>query len=376
VAADPLMLGLLQIWRDLLGVADIGVDSNFFDAGGDSLLGVELFQRAHARTGVNLPLATLLTAQTVREQAALFRAAGAREPGARVVALPRPSPAPDWSPLVAIHGGGHWPPLFCVHALGGNVLNYVPLARALGDEQPVYGLQAVGIDGLTPPLTTIEAMAQRYLGEIRARVAHGPYYLCGGSMGGLVAFELAQRLTAAGESVAFLGLFDTYGSDDHGQDSASGGALARLLQGARERWARVRSLDGRTRRSLFADAIAHRIERAFHAVRVARHRRRATPLPHNVRNRELQRIHLRADCAYRPRPYHGPVTLFRATRDSPSATLGWESVALGGIEVVDVDAFHDNLIEQPAFARALRASLQRAHETQVRGARSSIGSNA
>ena len=82
----------------------------------------------------------------------------------------------------------------------------------------------------------------------------------------------------------------------------------------------MRSLDGRTRRSWFADAIAHRIDRAFDGVRAAWHRRRGTPLPHNVRYRELERIHLRADSAYRPRPYHGPVTLFRATRDSPSAT--------------------------------------------------------
>ena len=95
-----------------------------------------------------------------------------------------------------------------------------------------------------------------------------------------------------------------------------------------------------------------------------------------MRYRELERIHLRADSAYRPRPYHGPVTLFRATRDSPSATLGWESVALGGIQVVDVDASHDNLIEQPAFARALRASLQRAHEAQRSGVRAGSGRNA
>jgi len=274
------------------------------------------------------------------------------------------STADHWSPLVAIQPLGSRPPLFCVHALGGNVLNYVPLARALGPEQPVYGLQAVGLDGITPPLTTIEDMATRYLDEIRARVAHGPYYLCGGSMGGLIAFEIAHRLAALGEPVAFLGLFDTYGPEEGAVDQASGGAFALGLWRWRERWQRVRRLDASGRRTFVVDAIAHRIDRAFDRVRLRWHRWRGSALPHGVRYRELERVHLRADCAYRPRPYHGPVTLFRATEQSDSAaspTLGWDAVALGGIQVVDVRGSHDNLIEQADFAAALRAALDRAH---------------
>jgi amino acid adenylation domain-containing protein len=361
---DALTLALLEIWRDLLGVADIGIDSNFFDAGGDSLLGVELFQRAHAKTGVNLPLATLLTAQTVREQVRLFREAGAGAASSSVTALPTPSASDPWAPLVAIQPGGRWPPLFCVHALGGNVLNYVALARALGTDQPVYGLQAVGLDGVTPPLTTIEAMAARYLRDIRARFPQGPYYLCGGSMGGLVAFEIAHRLAALGERVAFLGLFDTYGPDAASLDAQSGGSFARRVHHWRERWASVRKLDAGARRSWLADALAHRVDRACDAAQAAWHRWRGHALPVGVRYRELERVHLRADCAYRPRPYHGAITLFRATEQSETAspTLGWDAVALGGMRVIDVHGSHDNLIEQPEFARALRAALDIAHQ--------------
>ena len=362
---DPLTQTLLDIWRDLLGVAEVGLDGNFFDLGGDSLLGVELFQRAHAKTGVNLPLSTLLTAQTVREQARLFREAGASQLSVKQTFAADPAANEDkWSPLVAIHEGGTLPPLFCIHALGGNVLNYVPLARALGEQQPVYGLQAVGLDGITAPLTSIEAMAARYLPEIQARVPHGPYYLCGGSMGGLIAFEIAQLLTARGERVAFLGLFDTWGPDSNESHEDR-------CNYWRERWARVRQLDARKRRSVLSHALAARVGRGRDALQSAWHRWRGTALPHNVRYRELERVHLRADAAYRPQPYHGPLTLFRASEQCPrraaSHALGWDMVALGGVHVIDLPGAHENLIEQPDLARELGNALvaARAAERQV-----------
>src|SRR4029078_7289518 len=246
-------------------------------------------------------------------------------------------------------GGRDLPPLFCVHALGGNVLNYVPLARAVGPEQPVYGLQAVGLDGLTPPLMTVEAMAARYLSEIRARFPHGPYYLSGGSMGGLIAFELAQLLIAQNEEVAFLGLFDTYGLDDGMADYAARTPLARMFARWNDRWARARSADAQTRRSMLTEALQRRAFRIGDALRSAWHRWRGTPLPHAVRYRQLERIHLRADVSYRPRPYPGTVPVFRA-REQPermasSWALGWDAVA-ADVRVVDLPGSHDTLIEQ------------------------------
>jgi amino acid adenylation domain-containing protein len=160
-APDTLAHALLVIWRELLGVDAVTLDSNFFDLGGDSFLGVELFQRAQMLTGVNLPLSTLLTAQTVREQSRVFGAAGARDPVRRATAA-LTAIAQSWSPLVPIQTSGSRPPLFCVHAIGGNVLNFVPLARALGEERPVFGLQAVGLDGVSRPLASIQEMAARY----------------------------------------------------------------------------------------------------------------------------------------------------------------------------------------------------------------------
>ena len=146
------------------------------------------------RFGRVLPLATLFQAPTIRELAAVLREEGSRQ----------------WSSLVAIRAGGSRPPLFCIHAAGANVLIYRPLANHLDAEQPVYAFQALGLDGITPPLTSVEAMAHHYLKEMRALQPDGPYYLLGGSFGGLVAFEMAQQLRAQGREVALLALLDTY----------------------------------------------------------------------------------------------------------------------------------------------------------------------
>ncbi len=357
VAPDSLAQALLAIWRELLDVEDVALDSNFFDVGGDSFLGVELFQRAHRLTGISLPLSTLLTAQTVREQTRVFRAAGARDLMHR--AMPSLAAiAERWSPLVPIQTTGTRPPLFCVHAIGGNVLNYVPLARALGEDQPVFGLQAVGLDGVSRPLASIQEMAAHYLPEIRAQVPHGPYYLCGGSMGGLIAFELAQLLSAAHEQVAFLGLFDTYRPDDAWRGSSR---LSFLRW--RERWVRARQIGAKPHGSdLITQAIQHRVYRGCDAVRSRWHRWRGSALPPAARYRELERIHARADFAYRPLPYGGQVTLFRA-HEQPAAfagayALGWENVDLGGLHVVDLPGSHARLIEQPMLASALREALE------------------
>jgi len=357
--SDSVTRTLMQIWKDLLGTEHVTLDANFFDIGGDSLLGVQLFQRVHTTTGVNLPLSTLLTAQTVREQARALRDASIASADARGDAQ-RDVPG-GWSPLVPIQEGGSRPPLFSVHALGGNVLNYVPLARSLGPDQPVYGLQAIGLDGISQPLTTIEEMAARYLPEIREKCPHGPYYLCGGSMGGLIAYELAQMLAAQGEQIAFVGLFDTYGPGCMTTGPSS------TLGHWRERWMQLRRLDATTRRAALVNACARRVERGHDALRHAWCRWRGRALPHDTRYRELERAHWRADFAYRPRAYSGMVNLFRA-REQPEPlasmrALGWDSVALGGVHVIDLPGTHETLIEQPELADALRSVLDRAQQS-------------
>jgi len=123
--------------------------------------------------------------------------------------IPQAPRLPSWSALTPIRAGGSKPPLFCMHGAGGTVMMYRDLSRHLGDNQPFYGLQSQGLDGIRPPLTSIAEMAAVYVKEIRRVQPHGPYFIAGYCMGGTVAFEVAQQLHELGEPIALLALFDT-----------------------------------------------------------------------------------------------------------------------------------------------------------------------
>ncbi|MEL6901316.1 MAG: amino acid adenylation domain-containing protein [Cyanobacteria bacterium J06606_4] len=189
---------LAELWCSVLGVENISIHDDFFELGGHSLLAVQLFSKVEKVFGKKLPLATLFQATTISTLAAVLEEDGWRAP---------------WDSLVAIKPQGSRPPLFYLHAGGGNLLVYRELAFSLGEEQPVYGLQPRGLDGSLIPSTDIQEMATFYISQIKTLQPRGPYYFAGLSTGGLIAWEMAQQLTRAGDSVALLALFDTGGPD-------------------------------------------------------------------------------------------------------------------------------------------------------------------
>jgi surfactin family lipopeptide synthetase C len=191
---DELELQLSAIWQEVLGLVQVGVHDSFFDLGGHSLLAVRLFAKIQEHLGSRLPLATLFEANTVSQLAEIMRTG---EGGA------------TWSALVPIQRGDGRPPFFCIHAEGGEVLFYADLARLLGPEQAVYGLQARGLDGKQKPHSTIEEMASHYIEEIRGVQAQGPYFLGGHCYGGVIMYEMAQQLTRQGEQVAMMAMMDS-----------------------------------------------------------------------------------------------------------------------------------------------------------------------
>ena len=182
------------MWEEVLAVRPVRIQDDFFTLGGHSLLAARLFDRIERRMGQRLPIAILFQAPTIEGLAAILRRKGW---------------SPSWSSLVAIQTAGTRPPFFCVHAVGGNILSYRLLSRHLGAEQPFYALQSQGLDGEHPPHETVEAAAAHYVEEIRTVQPRGPYYLGGTSLGGIVAFEMAQQLVAQGERVGLLALIDT-----------------------------------------------------------------------------------------------------------------------------------------------------------------------
>ena len=105
------------------------------------------------------------------------------------------------------HGPGDVP-LFLVHAIGGTVFAYLPLAGELASTFRVYGLEAPGLSGPAGLAGGLDDLVSDYTKRIRAKQASGPYYLAGWSMGGVLAYEIASRLERAGHQVALLALLD------------------------------------------------------------------------------------------------------------------------------------------------------------------------
>ena len=184
---------ILSIWKKLLNTEDIGIDDDFFQCGGDSLIAASMFYQIENLTDKQIPLALLFTNSTVRTIAHFLE----------------DSNKENWNSLVPIRPSGNQLPLYCVHGIGGNVINYKTLAKHLKINRPLYGLQAQGLDGLTAPFYTIEEMAAHYVSEIKKLQPKGPYYLSGYSFGGWIALEMARQLTENFENVALLVLLDT-----------------------------------------------------------------------------------------------------------------------------------------------------------------------
>ncbi|RKZ80316.1 MAG: non-ribosomal peptide synthetase, partial [Candidatus Parabeggiatoa sp. nov. 1] len=186
---------LAGIWASVLGIERVGVHDNFFDLGGHSLLAVSLLAQIEQQFGKHLPLSALFQGATIAELARLLN--------------PSTNSIDPWAPLVAIQANGSKRPFFCLPGAGGNVIYYHQLARHLGQGQPFYGLQAVGLDGETAPDTRVEDMAARYIQEIQTVQSQGPYLLGGHSFGGWIALEMSKQLQLKGEKVARLAIFDT-----------------------------------------------------------------------------------------------------------------------------------------------------------------------
>ena len=182
-------------WREALKIDKISVYDDFFALGGHSLIAVQVMARLEKLAGRRLPLAALFSYPTVAELALLVQLDG------RSV---------TWDSLVPIKPKGNRMPLYIVHGAGLNVLLFNALARNLHPEQPVYGLQAKGLNEIEEPLSCIEDMAAHYVAAIRTQNPTGPYALAGFSFGGLLAFEMARQLQSQGQEVKLLAMLDTY----------------------------------------------------------------------------------------------------------------------------------------------------------------------
>ena len=200
---------LCDLFTEILGVERIGIDDNFFDMGGHSLLLPRLTSRVESTFGKELPLRNLFEAATVGDVARHLGLVPHVSQGAPADASwVLPDDANER--VLTLRRHGQRTPLFCFPPAGGLGWCYAGLARELDAEQPILCLHAPGIMDDAPFPPTVEAVADEYLTLIRRIQPRGPYSLLGWSFGGMVAHTVACMLQDAEERVSHLILLDAY----------------------------------------------------------------------------------------------------------------------------------------------------------------------
>jgi aspartate racemase len=297
--------------------------------------------------GRNLPLATLFEAPTVEQLADLLSDEGL---------------VPSWSALAPIQPQGSCPPLFCVHAADGQVLLYRDLARHLGPDQPLYGLQTVGMGGTEPPLPRIEEMAARYVEELRMVQPQGPYSLAGYCMGAFVALEMARQLQLSGQRVALLACIDT---DARWRDVRS------FRDSLRYHVQRLSRLGFEQSFSYVLSRIGYRMMRlrsTFLEIVCYLYRATGKRLPHRLLRAHVQELNHRAGVRYVPQVYRGQVTCFEGTADALADPLPfWQRIATGGVDVRFVPGRGTGVLQEPNvrhFSESLQSCLEKARTAQ------------
>jgi thioesterase domain-containing protein/acyl carrier protein len=348
---DTLELKLAQIWEEVLKIQPIGATDDFFELGGHSLLAVQLFALVESRFGKGIPLTTLFKGATVEQLANLLRGSGE---------------SATWSPLVEIQKGDSRPPLFLVHPVGGSILSYLDLARDLGAEQPVYGLQARGLDAGQQPQTRIEDMATEYLKALREVQPHGPYLLGGWSLGGVVAFEIACQLQAQNEQVSLLGLIDSVApSTWNNVVNKEDDELWLLLNFAQDLGLTLNLLSV-TREELLQMSSDERL------IYLEEQAKSAKLIPEYIDHAQVTRLYqvfttnIKALQEYEPAAKARRITLIASEQSAKTfsdSTMGWSELSTASVDVYTIPGNHYSIVQKPAvenLAQQLKACIAQA----------------
>jgi thioesterase domain-containing protein len=313
---------LVEIWENLLEVRRIGVCDDFFSLGGHSLTAARLAAKVEAATGISMPVSGLLSAPTVERLARLLTGEVQRETGV----------------LVPFRQTGTRPPLFMVAGVGGHVLIFRELAELLGEDQPVYGVEGIGLDGKEAPLNGMEDIARRYIREIRSVQPKGPYFIAGWSMGGVIAYEVAVQLLAENSPLGAVTIIDAYAP-----------WVVPWTDRMRIHLASFRTRSWRSKLEYVAQRVTHQVE-------VIRRRFGVDNLAENLDGNTAQRVResslaqFEALRRYRPKPLAADVYLLRADQTAESRDpraqdpdLGWRTLVRGQIHILPIPGTHTGI---------------------------------
>lgn len=333
-SGDEMETRVVAILEKVLQVRPIGIHDGFFELGGNSLLAIRLMAAIDEAFGRTFPLATLFESSTA----------------AQIASLLREKKETSVSSLVPVQPLGAKPPFFLVHGMGGHVLRFRDLVRHFAPHQPVFALQAQGLNGEAPCLNRVEEMADRYVEEIRSVQREGPYSLGGYSFGGFVALEIAQRLAEMGEEVEYLALIDTFA----GQAYTKSSLLATFLR-----------LPMNEKAEYLSNKIRKKIKRTVAGV----------ALPATVK--AVRQACAEAEMQYRPRIFKGKISLFlpssKSLRNSRDEDGGWGAFATEGVVVYEIPGDHGSIVDEPnakELAGLILSGMERVRSRQVRPARS------
>ncbi len=312
---NAIELQLMQIWEEVLHVHPIGIRDNFFDLGGHSLLAVTLTAKIQQHFDRQISLAALFQGGTIEELAVMLAA----QPDTSIS-----------STIIPLQPYGSKPPFFCVHPGGGTVLAYLDLAQSIDPARPFYGLESLELSESQQLLNTVEAMAAHYIAAMQTVQPQGPYAIGGWSLGGLVAFEMAQQLQAQGQELSCLALLDTYPFTE------------------------IETFNEAADAEFIDELLARSQTPVLGAIPEA-------DLTQAQRLLQLFKSHIAAANQYTPQPYPGKVTLFLAedgvAADAEDPTIGWENLARAGVEIHWLPGDHHTMVAQP-HVQQLAAQLQ------------------
>jgi amino acid adenylation domain-containing protein len=324
---------LVSIWKENFKNSDIDVMSNFFDIGGHSLMAVQILSKLKKITGKNLQLSIFYKYPTVRLLAHFIE---------------KETSDYNFKSLVAIKPSGSKNPLYIIHGDGLNVLNFSQLAKHVGKDQPVYGLQALGLNGVDEPIDSLPVIAYHYMQEIIQHNPRGPYLLAGYSSGGYVAMEIRKQMEAQGRQVKMLIIFDTDAEKTEYKDWYS-----LLPKKAKRHFPRMVQAFKFSVNQLFKGKGLHP----------------EVPVEQKKDSKDfyklIQKIKTKHTVAFRNyplEPFEGKLYLYKAKISvhyvEYGKYLGWEKYAGAGVELFEIPGDHFSML-QPPYVANLGAVLQK-----------------